>query len=113
MPRGPRASQLQVTVRGCQSVLKGLDASDPLWLSREMVTDAEAAEALKKVLPNKPAVRKRTLKVDNQMRLVIAVFEQQHRALLLLDKGAELDISSMNESVRALLSCLVEMSDGS
>ena len=77
-----------------------------------MVTSPEANEITVRATFKKPAVRKRPSEKD-KMLCIIQIFEMQHRTMLLLAKGAEVDISSLNDSVRAFLSCLVEMSDGS
>jgi len=44
------------------------------------------------------------------MLLVVQVLEAQHRCNLLLAKGAKVDIDELNDSVRSLLSRLVEIS---
>jgi len=68
--------------------------------------DVEAALASEKNL----GVRKGSSRTDRAMLLVVQVLEAQHRCNLLLAKGAKVDIDELNDSVRSLLSRLVEIS---
>ena len=62
--------------------------------------------------PMKPGVSKGLRRPSMALLIVVQVCEAQHRALLRLAAGSNVDIDELNDSVRSLLSQLVEMSDG-
>ena len=56
-----------------------------------------------------PGVRKHTTRPAFERLVMVQILEAQHRALLKLAKGAEVDIDELNDTVRSLLSQLVEV----
>ena len=59
-----------------------------------------------------PGVRKHIPRPALERLIFVQILEAQHRALLRLAKGADVDIDELNDVVRSLLSQLVELSDG-
>jgi len=58
-------------------------------------------------------VRKHIPRNRMQLLLIVRVLEAQHKALMEISRGTSVDIDSLNDDVRSLLSELVEVGDGS
>ncbi len=57
----------------------------------------------------KLAVRKHRSRPESERLIIVQILEAQHRALLRVAEGDSVEIDELNDTVRALLSQLIEV----